>query len=111
MRHRFHAILIVCAAVALLVAAGPAAADAASRETETVYLDGHTAQINTRSAVVFDASSGLLYHASPVFIVGFRLHSTRPARSRCPSGLGTPALWPCGHPACVSPQAAGLRHE
>jgi hypothetical protein len=85
MRHRFHTILIVCAAVALLVG-GPAAGDAASRETETVYLDGHTAQINTQAAVVFDASSGLLNHTSPVFIIGFPVAPDATGPITLPSG-------------------------
>jgi hypothetical protein len=70
MRHRLHLISITCATLALL-AAGPASAGAASRDTETIYLNGHTAQINTGAAVVFDAPSGLLGSASPIFIIGF----------------------------------------
>jgi hypothetical protein len=69
-RHRLHLISIACATLALL-AAGPASAGAASRDTETVYLDGHPAQINPGAAVVFDAASGLLGSASPIFIIGF----------------------------------------
>ena len=82
MRHRLHLISIVCATLALL-AAGPASAGAASRDTETVYLDGHTAQINTGAAVVFDASSGLLGSASPIFIIGFPVAPGPPGRSPC----------------------------
>ena len=46
------------------LAAGPAS-------SETVYVQGHTAEINTGAAVIFDASVGLLQHASPIYIVGF----------------------------------------
>jgi hypothetical protein len=85
MRHRFHLSSIVCATLALL-AAGPASAGAASRDTETVYLDGHTAQINTGAAVVFDASSGLLGSASPIFIIGFPVAPGTTGPIALPSG-------------------------
>ncbi len=71
MPHRSHLRSLAFATVALLLAAGPASARAAGAETETVYLDRHTAQINTGAAVVFDASPGLLSSASPIFIIGF----------------------------------------
>jgi hypothetical protein len=85
MRHRVHLSSIVCATLALLVA-GPASAGAASRDTETVYLDGHTAQINTGAAVVFDASSGLLGSASPIFIIGFPVAQGTTGPITLPSG-------------------------
>jgi hypothetical protein len=69
MRHRFQLASLVCAAVAVLVAGGPATAIA--RDTETVYVDGHTAEINTGAGVIFEASPGLLNHTSPIFIIGF----------------------------------------
>ena len=59
----------------LPLAAGPA--------TETVYIQGHTAEINTAAAVIFDASAGLLDQASPIYIIGFPVAPERPARSRC----------------------------
>jgi hypothetical protein len=85
MRHRFHLISIVCATLALLLA-GPASAGAVSRDTETVYLDGHSAQINTGAAVVFDASSGLLGSASPIFIIGFPVAPGTAGPITLPSG-------------------------
>lgn len=85
MRHRFRLVPLVPAIAALLLA-GPAWAEAAGRETETVYLDGHTAQINTRAAVVFDASPGLLDHASPIFIIGFPVAPETTGPITLPSG-------------------------
>ena len=85
MRHRSHLLSLVCASLTLLVA-GPTAASAAARDTETVYLDDHTAQINTGAAVIFDASPGLLSEASPIFIIGFPVAPDTTGPITLPSG-------------------------
>jgi hypothetical protein len=85
MRHRSHLLPLVSASLTLLVA-GPASAGAAGPDTETVYLDGHTAQINTGAAVVFDASPGLLSEASPIFIIGFPVAPDTTGPITLPSG-------------------------
>jgi hypothetical protein len=85
MRHRSHLLPLVYACLTLLVA-GPASAGAAGRDTETVYLDGHTAQINTGAAVVFNASPGLLSEASPIFIIGFPVAPNTTGPITLPSG-------------------------
>ena len=86
MTHRSHLLPLAFATVALLLVAGPASARAGAPETETVYLDGHTAQINTGAAVVFDASPGLLSHASPIFIIGFPVAPDTTGPITLPSG-------------------------
>jgi len=85
MRHRSHLLPLVCAGLTMLVA-GPASAGAAGRDTETVYLGGHTAQINTGAAVVFNASPGLLSAASPIFIIGFPVAPDTAGPITLPSG-------------------------
>jgi hypothetical protein len=52
----------------LLIAATAALADP---RTESVYANGQTYQINIEAGIVFDASQGLLQHASPIYIIGF----------------------------------------
>ena len=74
MRHRRHIRPLICAALAVpvaVLAAGSASALAAGADTETVYVDGHTAAINTSATVIFDPSAGLLDQASPIYIIGF----------------------------------------
>lgn len=85
MRRRSHLLPLVCASLTMLVA-GPASAGAAGRDTETVYLDGHTAQINTGAAVIFNASPGLLSEASPIFIIGFPVAPDTTGPITLPSG-------------------------
>jgi len=68
MPKRFHLLTLVCAALAMPVA-GPAAALAAGPATETVYIQGHTAEINAGAAVIFDAGRRLLDQASPIYII------------------------------------------
>ena len=76
MRHAVSSALLSCAAIATVAAAGLAvgsspAAAAGPPSTETVYVGGHTAEINTGAAVLFDAGAGLLEHTSPIYILGF----------------------------------------
>jgi hypothetical protein len=74
MRHRAHLLALACAALATSIAgsvAGPASALAAGPASETVYIQGQTAEINTAAAVIFDASAGLLQQASPIYIIEF----------------------------------------
>lgn len=85
MRLRPHLLPLLCAAFAapaiatgLALAAGPA--------TETVYVQGHTAEINTGAAVKFDTSAGLLAHASPIFIIGFPVAPGTTGPITLPSG-------------------------
>ena len=63
---------------AFAVAAGPA--------TETVYIHGHTAEINTDAAVIFDASAGLLEEASPIYIIEFPVAPGTTGPISLPSG-------------------------
>jgi hypothetical protein len=74
MTHRLHLLPLVCAALAAPVgglAGGPASAAAAGAATETVYIQGVTAEINTSAAVMFDPSAGLFERAAPIYIVEF----------------------------------------
>jgi len=89
MRRRLYLLPLVCAVLAAPVGGlvgGPASALAAGAATETVYIDGHTAQINTNAGVVFDASAGLLDQASPIFIIGFPVAPGTTGPITLPSG-------------------------
>jgi hypothetical protein len=88
MRHRLHLALLVCAALAPVgwLAAAPAHAAAAGPATETVYVQGHTAEINTAAAVIFDASAGLLDQASPIYIIEFPVAAGTTGPITLPSG-------------------------
>src|SRR5215218_8983393 len=84
MRHRLRP-LLVCAALAA-PAAGPAAALAAGPATETVYIQGDTAEINTGAAVIFDASAGVLQAAPPIYIIEFPVAPGTTGPITLPSG-------------------------
>ena len=84
MRHRFQLVTLVCTAAAVLVGGAPATAIA--RDTETMYVDGHTVQVNTGAGVVFDASPGLLAQSSPIFIIGFPVAPDTTGPITLPSG-------------------------
>jgi hypothetical protein len=89
MRHRLHLLTLTCAALAAPVAvfaAGSASALAAGADTETVYVDGHTAAINTRATIIFDPSAGLLAQASPIYIIGFPVAAGTTGPITLPSG-------------------------
>jgi hypothetical protein len=89
MPHRRHLSLLVCAALAAPVgwlAAAPSFAVAAGPATETVYIQGHTAEINTAAAVIFDASAGLLDQASPIYIIEFPVTTGTTGPITLPSG-------------------------
>ena len=89
MRHRRHLSLLVCAALAAPVgwlAAAPSFAVAAGPASETVYIQGHTAEINTGAAVIFDASAGLLQAASPIYIIEFPVAAGTTGPISLPSG-------------------------
>lgn len=89
MPHRRHLSLLVCAALAAPVgwlAAAPSFAVAAGPATETVYIQGHTAEINTAAAVIFDASAGLLDQASPIYIIEFPVAAGTTGPITLPSG-------------------------
>ena len=64
MPDRCHLRRLICAAVATLAAlvVGPGSA-VAGRQTEPVYLDGHTVEINTGAGLIFDATTALLDQA------------------------------------------------
>jgi hypothetical protein len=75
-RHTLRSLTLVYVTLILTappagLAAGPASAVAAGPATETVYVDGRTAQINTSATVIFDPSAGLLEQAAPIYIVEF----------------------------------------
>ena len=81
--------LLVCLALAAPVgwlAAAPSFAVAAGPATETVYIQAHTAEINTAAADIFDASSGLLDQASPIYIVEFPVAAGTTGPVTLPSG-------------------------
>jgi len=89
MRRRLHILALICAALAAPVAvfaAGSASALAAGADTETVYVDGHAAAINTRATIIFDPSAGLLDQASPVYIIGFPVAEGTTGPITLPSG-------------------------
>jgi len=88
MRHRLHLSLLVCAALAAPVGwlAPPSVAVAAGPATETVYIQGRTAEINTAAAVIFDASLGLLDQASPIYVIEFPVAAGTTGTIALPSG-------------------------
>jgi hypothetical protein len=89
MRHRLHLLPLVCAVMAAPVgglAAAPTLALAAGPATETVYLQGHTAEINTNAAVILDPGAGLLDRASPIYIIGFPVAPGTTGPITLPSG-------------------------
>lgn len=69
--------------VSALFAATAALADP---QTESVYANGQTYQINTGAGIVFDASQGLLQHASPIYIIGFPVAAGTTGPITLPSG-------------------------
>src|SRR5215210_8217534 len=87
MRHRRRFHTLICAALLTPLAAQPGSALAAGPpSSETVYIQGHTAEINTGAAVLFDASAGLLEHASPIYIIGFPVAEGTTGPLTLPSG-------------------------
>jgi hypothetical protein len=89
MRHLSHLLLLVCAALPTSLAGlagGPAAALAAGPASETVYIQGQTAEINTAAAVIFDASGGVLQHASPIYVIEFPVAPGTTGPITLPSG-------------------------
>jgi len=89
MPRRRHITLLVCTALAAPVgwlAAAPSSAVAAAPATETVYIRGHTADINTAAAVIFDANAGLLDQASPIYIIEFPVTAGTTGPITLPSG-------------------------
>jgi hypothetical protein len=87
MCHRRHLVPLVCAGLLTALAAQPATVLAAGPPaTEMVYVQGHTAEINTGASVLFDASAGLLQHASPIYIIGFPVAEGTTGPISLPSG-------------------------
>jgi hypothetical protein len=89
MRHRLYLLPLICATLATPVAGlagGPAVALAAGAASETVYIQGRTAEINTDAAVIFDASAGLLQEASPIYIIEFPVAPGTTGPISLPSG-------------------------
>jgi hypothetical protein len=66
------------------IASGAALADS---NTEEVYVEGQTYQINTVSPPIFDAGQSLLDLASPIYIVGYPV----------PAGTSGPITLPSGY--------------
>jgi hypothetical protein len=78
---------LIGAALLTALAALPGAAIAASPPaSETVYVQGQPAEINTGAAVLFDASAGLLQHASPIYIIEFPVAEGTTGPLTLPSG-------------------------
>jgi len=89
MRHRINPSLLVCAALAAPVGwfvAAPSVALATGPATETVYIQGNTAEINTAAAVIFDADDRLLDQASPIYIIEFPVAAGTTGPITLPSG-------------------------
>jgi hypothetical protein len=63
-----------------------AATALAEPQTESVYADGQTYQINTGAAVVFDAAQGLLQQSSPIYVIGFPVATGTTGPITLPSG-------------------------
>jgi len=87
MPHR-HLRRLICAAVATLAAAvlvAPTSA-VADPQTETVYVDAQTAEINTGAGIIFDAAAALLYQAAPIYIIGFPVAADTTGPITLPSG-------------------------
>jgi len=78
------AAIVVAASLAAASAAGPAVAGGPA--TETVYIRGATAEINTGAAVIFDAGAGLLAQASPIYIIEFPVAEGTTGPITLPSG-------------------------
>ena len=79
-------LIATMAAMSLVLLLTAATAALAEPRTESVYAGGQTYQINTRAAVVFDAASGLLQHASPIYIIGFPVAAGTTGPITLPSG-------------------------
>jgi hypothetical protein len=87
MRHTLRSLTLVFVTLILTVPpAGFASAVAAGAATETVYVDGHTAQINTSATVMFDPSAGLLERAAPIYIIEFPVAAGTTGPIMLPSG-------------------------
>jgi hypothetical protein len=85
-QHRRFPTLIGAALLTALAALPGAAIAASPPASETVYVQGQTAEINTGAAVLFDASAGLLQHASPIYIIGFPVAEGTTGPLTLPSG-------------------------
>jgi hypothetical protein len=78
--------LFMFALVSVVAALALAAGAVANTQTENVYVDGQTYEINTGAAIVFDASPGLLEHATPFYIIGFPVAPGTTGPITLPSG-------------------------
>jgi hypothetical protein len=89
MRFRFrrNRLWVIVFAMMLVVAALTSGAGAAGPNTEDVYVDGQTYQINPVSPPIFDATQSLLDLASPIYIIGFPV----------PAGTSGPITLPSGY--------------
>jgi hypothetical protein len=89
MQPRPHLLALICAALAAPaagLAGAPASALATAPATETVYIQGDTAQINTGAAAIFDASAGLLQASAPIYIIEFPVAPGTTGPITLPSG-------------------------
>jgi len=87
MRHRRRLPTLICAALLTALPAHSGSALAAGPpSSETVYVQGQAAEINTGAALLFDASAGLLQHASPIYIIGFPVAEGTTGAITLPSG-------------------------
>jgi hypothetical protein len=77
---------LLSSVVAVALVLGLASAEASGPLTENVYVDGQTYAINTGAAVIFDASDGLLNHASPMYLIGFSVVPGTTGLITLPSG-------------------------
>jgi len=77
---------LLSSVVAVALVLGLASAEASGPLTENVYVDGQTYAINTGAAVIFDASEGLLNHASPMYLIGFSVVPGTTGPITLPSG-------------------------
>jgi hypothetical protein len=89
MRFRFrrNGWWVVVFATMLVFAATNSGLASADQNTEQVYVDGQTYQINPVSPPIFDAGQSLLDLASPIYILGYPV----------PAGTSGPITLPSGY--------------
>jgi hypothetical protein len=89
MRFRFrrNGWWVVVFATMLVFAAINSGLASADQNTEQVYVDGQTYQINPVSPPIFDAGQSLLDLASPIYILGYPV----------PAGTSGPITLPSGY--------------
>jgi hypothetical protein len=86
MRRHVHPRALICAALAVSIAGLAGARRPPWRRRRHCLFQGHTAEINTSAAVIFDVSAGLLDQAAPIVILGFPVAAGTTGPITLPSG-------------------------